>query len=184
MKFDTGWNKIGKYWTLISFEKEDPGTLDEYLNKQENYWGDRIYSKKSYWGGDKKKWLEEQKEKYKEWVDYCDKWCGIFSLNQKIHVVQQDKRSVVKLIEVVDDYWKWDSCIELWKVFEINILPPKFLTKCEMYSFGKLDGKVISHYRGDYKLSLEEDNSIIKLTEIKSTGLSQKGETVFRINEN
>ena len=180
MRIDTNWTSIGKSWTLISYEEKNPGTWEKYLKRKEEYWGGK---------GDKKKWLEEQKQGYKEYVDYCKKWCGLFSLNQKIPVFQQDKKSVVKLCEVIDGKWNWDKCIELWKLLDIKIFPPTFVTKCEMYNFGflykgkKKGSQIISHSKGDYKLSFESDNSIIKLKKIGTSVLGPHGETIFKVNK-
>jgi len=185
MRIDSKWINIGKTWTLLSFEKNDPETWEEYLKEEEEYWGERIYSKKWSWKGDRNKWIEYVEKEYQDHIKYCEKWCGIFSLNQKISVFHQDERNVVKLCEVIDEKIDWYKTIELWKYKDIRLFPTEFLTKCKMYSFGflgkKTENNLISHNLGDYELSFESENSIIKLINIG--GLKSSGETVLRIDK-
>lgn len=140
-KKDIAWPHVGQRWRLLRFSRTSVESWDIYLREQREYWGeDRISGKNSDfwpWDGDERKWLELTKKGYRDYVEHCSKWLGIFPTEGEITAVRADRSSVIKLCIEQDGRTTLDKTAELWLFAEGGLFSTKE-TKCEVYTFGAI----------------------------------------------
>lgn len=140
-KKDIAWPQVGERWRLLRFSRAPVQPWEIYLREQREYWGeDRISGERSHfwqWDGDERKWLDITKQKYRDYVEHCSKWLGIFTTKDGITAVRADRSNVLKLCIEQNGRTTLDKTVELWLFAEGGLFSPKE-TKCEVYTFSTI----------------------------------------------